>query len=91
MPEHPASEGALCSKGNAALEILYHPDRLQHPLKRKGDGWTRISWKEALELTARGLGGALKRFGPECVGFSPHQNALMRRLPYREDGPLPWI
>ncbi|NTV28082.1 MAG: hypothetical protein HGA93_05320, partial [Methanothrix sp.] len=22
MPEHPANEGALCSKGNAALEIL---------------------------------------------------------------------
>ncbi|HOV51666.1 MAG TPA: formate dehydrogenase subunit alpha [Methanothrix sp.] len=69
MPEHPASEGSLCSKGNAALEILYHPDRLHHPLKRKGDGWARISWNDALELTARGLGGALKRFGPECVGF----------------------
>jgi len=69
MPEHPANEGALCSKGNAALEILYHQDRLRHPLKRKSDGWTRISWAEALDLIFRGLGGALKRYGPESLGF----------------------
>ena len=69
MPEHPANEGALCSKGNAALEILYHQDRLRHPLKRKGDGWTRISWDEALDLIARGIGGTLKKYGPKSIGF----------------------
>ncbi len=37
MREHPANEGALCSKGNAALEILYHKDRLKYPLKRRGE------------------------------------------------------
>lgn len=35
MPDHPLSEGALCSKGNAALEILYHQERLTSPHKRK--------------------------------------------------------
>lgn len=69
MPEHPSSEGALCSKGNAALEILYHEDRLRHPLLKKGDGWARISWEEALDIVARGLSGALKRHGPQAVGF----------------------
>ncbi|MDM7912166.1 MAG: molybdopterin-dependent oxidoreductase, partial [Methanotrichaceae archaeon] len=69
MPEHPASDGALCSKGNAALEVLYHEDRLRYPLKRKGDGWARISWDEALDLVARALGKALKEYGPERVGF----------------------
>ena len=69
MPEHPANEGSLCSKGNAALEILYHQDRLRHPLKRKGDGWARISWDEALDLITRGLGGALKKHGPDSLGF----------------------
>ncbi|MFZ3113279.1 MAG: formate dehydrogenase subunit alpha, partial [Methanothrix sp.] len=47
MPDHPVNEGALCSKGNAVLEILDHPDRLRTPLRRKGDGWERISWDEA--------------------------------------------
>ena len=69
MPEHPASEGALCSKGNASLEVIYHQDRLRYPLKKTGDGWARISWDEAMDLIVRGLGGALKKFGPERVGF----------------------
>jgi formate dehydrogenase major subunit len=69
MPEHPASEGALCSKGNAALEVLYHEDRLRHPLKRKGDGWAQISWDEALDIIESNLGGVLRKHGPGSVGF----------------------
>jgi anaerobic selenocysteine-containing dehydrogenase len=56
-PSHPTGQ-ALCAKGRAAPELVYHQDRLLHPLKRtrsKGDadpGWQRISWDEALDLTA---------------------------------------
>src|SRR4051794_29497164 len=56
-PAHPTGQ-ALCAKGRAAPELVYHPDRLIHPLKRtrpKGDrnsGWQKISWDEALDLTA---------------------------------------
>ena len=55
-PSHPTGK-ALCAKGRAAPELVYHPDRLLYPLKRtrpKGDpdpGWQRISWDEALDLT----------------------------------------
>ncbi|OPY52838.1 MAG: Formate dehydrogenase subunit alpha [Methanosaeta sp. PtaU1.Bin060] len=86
MPAHPASEGALCSKGNAALEVLYHEDRLIHPLKRKGDSWTRISWEEALDLVARGIHGAMKERGPDVVGFlssskcTNEENYLIQKL-----------
>ena len=86
MPDHPASEGALCPKGNAALEIIYHPERLRTPLRRKGDGWERISWDMALELVAKGLGSALKRYGPESIGFlssskcSNEENYLFGKL-----------
>jgi formate dehydrogenase major subunit len=69
MPEHPASQGALCPKGNAALEILYHQDRLRYPLKRDGEGWRRISWEEALEMVSRGQGRVLKEYGPNGLGF----------------------
>ena len=56
-PAHPTGQ-ALCAKGRAAPELVYHPDRLTYPLRRtrpKGDpdpGWQPISWNEALELTA---------------------------------------
>src|SRR6266542_3386526 len=50
-PSHPTGQ-ALCAKGRAAPELVYHQDRLLYPLKRtrpKGDpdpGWQRISWDE---------------------------------------------
>jgi anaerobic selenocysteine-containing dehydrogenase len=32
--ECPANQGRLCVKGLAAVETLYHPERLKYPLKR---------------------------------------------------------
>ena len=72
-PEHP--NGCICVKGTAAPEIVYAPDRLQYPMMRtrpKGDpdpGWTRISWDEALDLTASRLLEIKARYGPEAVVF----------------------
>ena len=52
LPDHPISQGKLCTRGQAAAEITYHPDRVGHPLKRsglRGDGqFTEISWDDAL-------------------------------------------
>jgi anaerobic selenocysteine-containing dehydrogenase len=36
-PLHPVNQGALCPKGQAGLQLLYDPDRLKSPLKRKGE------------------------------------------------------
>ncbi len=74
-PSHPTGK-ALCAKGRAAPELVYHPDRLLYPLKRtrpKGDpdpGWQRISWEEALEVTATRLNQIAAAHGPESVVFS---------------------
>src|SRR5512135_3427073 len=74
-PSHPTGK-ALCAKGRAAPELVYHPDRLHYPLKRthpKGDpdpGWQRISWDEALDLTASHLKEIAKEYGPESVVLS---------------------
>ncbi|HZC05456.1 MAG TPA: molybdopterin-dependent oxidoreductase [Ktedonobacterales bacterium] len=74
-PSHPTG-GALCAKGRAAPELVYHTERLLHPLKRtrpKGDpnpGWQRISWDEALDLTAAKLRTIAEESGPESVVFS---------------------
>ena len=74
-PSHPTGK-ALCAKGRAAPELVYHPDRLLYPLKRtrpKGDpdpGWQRITWDEALTLTADKLRSLANQHGPESVVFS---------------------
>jgi len=83
-PSHPTGQ-ALCAKGRAAPELVYHADRLLYPLKRtrpKGDpdpAWQRISWDEALELTATRLRQLAEQHGPETVVFSavsPSTSAL---------------
>jgi anaerobic selenocysteine-containing dehydrogenase len=53
-PLHPVNRGKLCARGQAALQELYHPDRIRQPLKRSGSRgsgeFTKISWEEALTL-----------------------------------------
>ena len=36
QPKDPISQGALCARGQASIQLTYHPDRLTHPLKRSG-------------------------------------------------------
>jgi anaerobic selenocysteine-containing dehydrogenase len=67
------NKGALCPKGLASLEYLYHPDRLKHPLRRigeRGEGkWQRISWDEALGTIASEMNQAKDKHGAESVVF----------------------
>lgn len=74
-PSHPTGQ-ALCAKGRASPELVYSSDRLLHPLKRtrpKGDtdpGWQRISWDEALDLTASAMRRIAEQHRPEAFAFS---------------------
>ena len=53
-PLHPVNRGRLCARGQAALQALYHPERLSRPMKlsgARGSGtYAPISWEEALSL-----------------------------------------
>lgn len=55
-PAHPISQGRLCVRGQAAVQVTYHPDRLAAPMKRTGDRGTgqfaEIGWDEALTTLA---------------------------------------
>lgn len=44
-PLDPTSGGRLCAKGHAAIQALYHPDRLLHPLRRVGPRGSLSSFK----------------------------------------------
>ncbi|MFC1492261.1 molybdopterin-dependent oxidoreductase [Nitrospinota bacterium] len=69
--DHPNNRGSLCPKGLSGLELLYHKDRLLHPLKRageRGEGkWKRISWDEAIGTCAAELRRIIDRYGPLAV------------------------
>lgn len=53
-PEHPISMGGTCARGQAGVQVLYHPDRIQTPLKlsgQRGSGqYQPITWEEAQQL-----------------------------------------
>src|SRR5271167_230219 len=74
-PTHPTG-AAICAKGRAAPELVYHKDRLKRPLRRtrpKGDpdpGWEEISWDAALDQTAAAMRRIAEQHGPEAVAFS---------------------
>lgn len=73
-PSHPTGK-ALCGKGRAAPELVYHEDRLLHPLRRvspkdEPGEWERISWDDALDETARHLRRLAAESGPESVAFA---------------------
>src|SRR5688572_21412498 len=49
---HPVNRGGLCARGQAAIQVTYHPDRITQPLKRsgnRGEGrYDAISWDDAI-------------------------------------------
>ncbi|AHB75391.1 MULTISPECIES: molybdopterin-containing oxidoreductase family protein [Pandoraea] len=69
-PEHPTTNGVLCTKVSRYTERTYHPDRLLHPLKRvgpKGSGqFVQVGWDEALDGIAARLRAIAAR-EPEAI------------------------
>ena len=79
-PDHPVTEGWLCAKVRPYLDHVYHPDRLQYPLRRvgaKGGGqWQRMSWQEALAEIGERWRDIIAKYGAEAI------------LPYSYSGTL---
>ncbi|HXD75340.1 MAG TPA: molybdopterin-dependent oxidoreductase [Vicinamibacterales bacterium] len=63
-PSHPISQGGICPRGQASIQITYHPDRLIEPLKRRGNrgsgDYQPVTWDIAVaELVSKlDAGGA---------------------------------
>jgi len=70
-PEHPVTQGFLCTKMNRYAERSYHPERLTAPLRRvgsKGEGRFEVAtWEEALADVAARLHGVIGSHGPESI------------------------
>lgn len=63
------NRGSLCGKGNMALELLTHPNRLETPLLRLAGESRAAGWDEALGHVVRRLGEIRARHGGRSVGL----------------------
>jgi anaerobic selenocysteine-containing dehydrogenase len=67
---NPNSQGKLCIKGLAAIELVYDASRLKYPLKRTKDGkWEKISWDEALNTIKEKFTSIIKEHGPNAIAW----------------------
>ncbi|MBL7176808.1 MAG: molybdopterin-dependent oxidoreductase [Desulfobacteraceae bacterium] len=62
--DNPRSEGYVCRKGLNIAYHQHHAHRLMHPLKKVGDTFERISWKQAIDEIAKKLSAIVNEHGP---------------------------
>jgi len=71
--ESPLNHGRLCPIGTVTTDLVYHPDRLKYPMRRKGKRqsgqWERISWDAALDEIAQRVLAIRARYGPEAIAL----------------------
>ena len=87
-------QGIPCIRGRHAPEIVYSPDRIKTPLKRKGPRGTldfeEISWDQALDEIAGVILDLKHRYGPECIasffGRGHFETSLWQMLTPKEKG-----
>jgi anaerobic selenocysteine-containing dehydrogenase len=84
-PLHPVNRGKLCARGQAALQELYHPDRVPQPMKRtgpRGSGeFTKISWEEALDLFTNKLKTVKREKGAHGLALlTPELSGTLAKL-----------
>jgi anaerobic selenocysteine-containing dehydrogenase len=79
--DHPFSAGFICTKGQHALALHEHADRVHVPLKRAGvrgaGRWRELGWDEALDEIADRIRELSGRHGPEtlALGFGTFHGA----------------
>ena len=84
--DHPWNRGRLCVKARAAVDMVYHPDRLLKPLKKTKKGFEEIPLKQALDEIAERLAAIKEKHGArsisiwkgEAVGFAQEEEMARR-------------
>jgi len=90
--DHP--QGIPCIRGRHAPDIIYSPDRILNPLRRKGPKGTldfeAISWEQALDEIAKVILGLKSQYGPECIasffGRGNFEQSLWQMFTPKEKG-----
>ena len=67
-PNHPVNRGRTCSRGQAAVQGLYNPDRYKKPVRQAGRGtgeFEALDWDGAVTEIAQ----ALRSYQPDEIAF----------------------
>jgi anaerobic selenocysteine-containing dehydrogenase len=68
LEAHPQNRGRVCPKGPAAIDTVYHPERLLRPLKKTAGGsFTEIPLEQAMEEIAMRLAEIRDRHGARAI------------------------
>ncbi len=84
--EAPANGISTCVKGKFGWDFVNSPDRLLHPLIRRGDHFESVSWDEALDFVAARLLEIRSQHGPDSIGYissskcTNEENYLMQKF-----------
>ncbi|MCY3586548.1 MAG: hypothetical protein OXG57_05505 [Acidimicrobiaceae bacterium] len=85
--QHPTTKGTLCPKVNRFLDRVYHPDRIQTPLRRigsKGDAvFEPMSWDDAIHEIAQRFAAIRRASGAEAIlpfSFDGTQGVIQKGL-----------
>jgi formate dehydrogenase major subunit len=62
-----ANQISTCVKGKFGWDYVNHPDRLQKPLIREGNGFREANWEEALNLVTTKLTSIKQQYGPDSI------------------------
>ncbi len=85
-PDSP-TRGTMCAKGLSAIQDVYNPNRITHPLKRKGKRgggeWERISWAEALDTIADRMRESTAQHGASSVAICQGTGRGYNRYTFR--------
>lgn len=82
-PADPISRGKLCVRGQAAIQITYHPDRIRQPLKRRGARGSAqfdpISWDEAIADVVSHLDALASKNAQQSLAFLTRPRRAQRQ------------
>jgi anaerobic selenocysteine-containing dehydrogenase len=95
---HPINQGGLCARGQAAIQVTYHPDRITQPLKRTGarglGTFDLITWDQAMaeivsKLDALAEAGDQKSLAFVTGGRRSHRQVLIEQFLAKFGAPAP--
>jgi len=75
-PDYPLTKGYCCPKGISLGAITNDQDRVRKPLKRIGDKFEKISWKQALHEIADKLNNIRNSYSPHSIAYYLGTNSV---------------
>ena len=79
-PDHPLNHGALCARGQAALQGLYNPDRFRAPMVKENGAWKAITWDDAITRLSQAVSQATRRRPANAVFLNQHESGSFPRF-----------